>query len=154
MATIDQTSSCSCGKANIDIKGPVIGRFFCHCTICQSLYKEPCADVTIVRARSVIIRAPCEMEFRRYKSPPALNRGVCKACGSPVLGLTPGPSSLGLAFVASRTFESPELVPPPQYHVFYHRSVANVDDALPKISGYWRSEFAVLSLVLLGLSNS
>ena len=95
-----------------------------------------------------------EMDFRRYKSPPALKRGLCKACGSPVLGLTPGPSALALAFVASRAFEKPDLLPPPQQHVFYHRKVAAVDDALPKISGYWRSEYAVARLVIRGLSNS
>ncbi|GLS18021.1 hypothetical protein GCM10007874_10370 [Labrys miyagiensis] len=71
-----------------------------------------------------------------------------------MLGLTPGPSALALAFVASRSFEKPYLLPPLQLRIFYHRRVAEVDDALPKISGYWRSEYAVGRLMIRGLSNS
>lgn len=154
MTTIDQSARCSCGRSSIHVQGPVIGRFFCHCTICQSLYQEPCADVTIILRRSVTLPASHELAFRRYKSPPALQRGLCRVCRSPVVGLTPGPSALGLAFLASRTCERPDLLPPPQLHVFYHRKIAAVEDTLPKISGYWRSEAAVGRMVMSGLWKS
>lgn len=82
---------------------------------------------------------------------PALNRGVCTACGSPVLALTPGPAAIGLAFVPARTFDDPSELPSATQHIFYDRRVADIDDALPKVSGYWRSELAVGGLVGRGL---
>lgn len=151
MTIITQRCVCACGATSAHIHGAPIARFFCHCTICQSLYKQPWADVMVFRPNAITIAEPHKLAFRRYRSLPALNRGVCTACGAPVVALTPGPSALGLAFVPSRTFENPGELPPAMQHIFYDRRIADVDDSLPKVSGYWRSEFAVGGMVGRGL---
>jgi len=151
MAIITQRCACACGASGTHIHGASVARFLCHCTICQSLYKEPWADVMVFRANAITLPESHKLAFRRYRSLPALNRGVCTACGSPVIALTPGPSAIGLAFVPSRTFENPSELPPPTQHIFYDSRIADVDDPLPKISGYWRSEFAVGGMVGRGL---
>jgi hypothetical protein len=53
-----------------------------------------------------------------------------------------------LAFVPSRNFSVPAALPMPSAHVFCHRRIADAQDPLPKISGYWRSELAVTRMVL------
>ena len=45
---------------------------------------------------------------------------------------------LTVAFVPSRrTFPRPVELPEPDRHIFYHRRVADIADAIPKLSGYW-----------------
>ncbi|WP_157956580.1 GFA family protein [Dyella sp. C11] len=151
MTIVNQRSVCACGASGTHVHGVLLARFFCHCTICQSLYKRPWADVMVFRPGAITVSDPNRLAFRRYRSLPALNRGVCSACGSPVVALTPGPSASGLGFMPAGTFENPGELPPPTHHIFYDRRVADVDDALPKIHGYWRSELAVGSLVVRGL---
>jgi hypothetical protein len=53
-----------------------------------------------------------------------------------------------LAFVPSRNFTDRTALPAPSTHIFYHRRISDVNDALPKISGYWPSECAVTRMVL------
>jgi hypothetical protein len=151
MMIINQRCVCACGASGTHVDGALIARFLCHCTICQSLYQQPWADVVVLRAGAITISEPHRLAFRRYRSLPALNRGVCTACGSPVVAVTPGPSVFGLAFVPSRTFENPDELPPAAQHIFYDRRIADVSDPLPKVSGYWRSEFAVGGMVGRGL---
>jgi len=55
---------------------------------------------------------------------------------------------LQLAFVPSRNFADPSALPPAGAHIFYHRRVDDVNDSLPKISGYWPSELAVTRAVM------
>jgi hypothetical protein len=55
---------------------------------------------------------------------------------------------LQLAFVPTTNFADPAALPPPGAHIFYHRRVDDVNDSLPKISGYWPSELAVTRAVM------
>jgi hypothetical protein len=52
-----------------------------------------------------------------------------------------------LAFVPSRNVPDQAALPMPGAHIFYHRRIADANDLLPKISGYWRSELAVTRMV-------
>ena len=47
---------------------------------------------------------------------------------------------LTVAFVPSQNFPRPVELPEPDRHIFYHRRVADIADAIPKLSGYWASQ--------------
>jgi hypothetical protein len=50
-------------------------RFFCHCTICQSVYRKPFADAVIVKAGAVEVERMELIEFKKHRPPPNVNRG-------------------------------------------------------------------------------
>jgi len=146
-----QTCSCRCGASRFAISGEPIGRFYCHCTICQAFYKQPYGDVTAFLARAVALLDDSAVAFRHYRPPPAIDRGSCPACSGPVVNfMALGPLKM-LAFVPSQNFERPSELPEPSLHIFYHRRVADATDSLPKVSGYWASEMAVSRLIFGGM---
>ena len=53
-----------------------------------------------------------------------------------------------LAFVPIDNYPDQVVLPPPKMHIFYHRRVADVSDALPKYSGQWRSQLAATPLII------
>ncbi|KZY73497.1 hypothetical protein A3737_26765, partial [Oleiphilus sp. HI0065] len=134
--------SCPCGKTAFTVEKPPFARFYCHCEICQKLYDKAYSDVTIVRSKHVHLEHP-DVDFKKYRLPPALDRGTCKACGKPAAGFLKGIPGLGLAFITADNFHDASILPKPLGHVFYHRKQAEVNDALPKVSGYFSSEIAV-----------
>jgi hypothetical protein len=147
---MNQDCACICNASRFTVAGEPIGRLFCHCTICQRVYRKPFADVTYLWAGSVILPDNQPIEFRRYRPPPALRRGICARCGNPVvafLRLAPG---LAIAFVPSQNFPRPAELPVPDRHIFYDRRVADVADAVPKLEGYWASQLHVTRTVLAG----
>jgi hypothetical protein len=148
---INQDCACLCAASRFTVAGTPTGRFFCHCTICQKVYGKPFADVTYFWAASVTLPVNQPIEFRRYRPPPALRRGICAKCGNPVVGflrLVPG---LTLAFVPSQNFPRPAELPAPHRHIFYDRRVADIADSVPKLGGYWASEAYLTRTVLAGL---
>ena len=143
-----QTCSCSCGKSTFAITGHPFARFLCHCTICQSVYRAPFADVTVLWSKNVSLPDTHNVQFKKYRAPPALSRGTCASCGLPVVGFLAVAPLVRLAFIPSRNYPESYALPPPALHSFYHSCVADVGDYLPKYSGYWRSQFAVTKLIL------
>ena len=105
---MNQDCACLCGASRFSVAGNPIGRFFCHCAICRKLYRKPFADVTYFRASSVTLLPNQPIEFRRYRSPPAMRRGTCAKCGNPVLSLLG--RGLAVAFVPSQNFARPRRV--------------------------------------------
>jgi hypothetical protein len=150
-AALRQTCSCRCGASRFAVDGGPIGRFYCHCTICQEFNRSPYADVTAFPARAVALPEDSAVTFRRYRPPPAIDRGSCATCGGPVLEfMALGPLKV-FAFVPSQNFERPSELPEPSLHIFYNRRLADATDSLPKASGYWASEMSVSRLILAGL---
>lgn len=145
--------SCPCQDARFSVNGRALARFICHCRICQTLYKAPFADVTAFWGGAVAIAASDKVRFKRYRLPPALRRGTCVSCGAPVFGYLTIAPFVRLAFVPTRNLKGATDLPAPAIHIFYHRRVADVQDSLPKVSGYWRSELAVSRLVLRGIAR-
>jgi hypothetical protein len=139
---------CSCGGVKLKVKEPPTTRFFCHCKICQSVYGKRYADVTVLRASDVVIDTPDTLQFRRLRSPPNLNRGICDSCNMPAIGLMTIVPGLKIAFVPTHMFQNSIDAPEPSFHIFYHSRTADVDDAYPKHNGYWRSELAVMRIIL------
>ena len=146
-----QTCTCRCGKSAFKVDGRPLARFVCHCTICQSVYKGPYADVTTFLSGSITLDPKRPAEFRKYRSPPALSRGTCPHCSAPVIGFLTLAPFLTLAFVPSRNFANRAALPPQLAHIFYERRTEDAHDTLPKISGYWASELKVTRMVLGGL---
>jgi len=145
---LNQSCSCRCGECRFDVNGVPLARFLCHCTICQSQYKQPFVDVTVFWAGAVALAPDHKIAFRKYRPPPALQRGTCPSCGAPVVGFLRLAPFVRLAFVAAQKIPDQSRLPPPAAHIFYHRRVADQSDNLPKFSGYWSSELAAVKLVL------
>ena len=148
---MNQDCACLCCSSRFTVAGDPIGRFFCHCTICQKVYRKPFADAVYFWAGSVTVPDDQPIEFRRYRPPPALRRGICARCGNPVvafLRLAPG---FTIAFAPSQNFPRPAELPAPDCHIFYDRRVADIADAVPKLEGYWASEAHVTRTVFGGL---
>jgi hypothetical protein len=148
---MNQDCACLCGASRFTVAGAPIGRFLCHCTICQKVYRTPFADVAYFWAESVTLPADQPIEFRRYRPPPALRRGICAKCGNPVVGLLRLAPGLTLAFVPSQNLPRPAELPPPGRHIFYDRRVDDIADSIPKLEGYWASEAYITRSVLADL---
>jgi hypothetical protein len=149
--SVNQSCTCPCGQSTFKVNGAPALRFLCHCQICQSVYKQSYADVTAFWAGAISLPVDHSIQFKRYRPPPALRRGTCPSCSAPVVGFLRLAPFVQLAFVPSRNFSVPAALPSPSAHIFYHRRVADVHDALPKISGYWPSEFAVTRMAMANM---
>jgi hypothetical protein len=146
---MNQDCACLCGAARFTVAGNPIGRFCCHCAICQKAYGNPFADVTYFWAQSVRLPDNHAIKFRRHRVPPAMRRGRCAKCGNPVVNLFG--RGFALAFVPSQNFPLPAELPARDRHIFYDRRVADIADSVPKLSGYWASEAYVTRSILASL---
>ncbi|HEY4750960.1 MAG TPA: GFA family protein [Steroidobacteraceae bacterium] len=133
---------CSCGKARFNVHGRPILRGFCHCTICQAFNQAPYADITLFRAKDVDMPGTEFLRYKAYRPPPAVQRGTCIACERPVVEFMRMPPMPMLIIVPSANILDPAFVPRPSLHIFYNRRSADIDDDLPKFSGYWKSQLA------------
>ena len=141
-----QTCSCPCGHSSFEISAAPRMRFFCHCTICQTLYKKAFADVTLLPWEHVQLAEQNTLDFGKYRSFPAINRGTCEECKAPVMAYA-GNGKSRLAFIAAANYSNQDVLPDPQLHIFYHSAAQPVDDELPKYKGYIRSQLAVMKLM-------
>lgn len=139
--------ACPCSEARFGIRARPFARFYCHCLICQKIYGKPFADVSVLWARDLIQAPPAQVKTARYRIPPALDRSTCIACGRPVHGVLAFGPLRTFAFVPTANLVSVDP-PAPVAHIFYHRRVADIDDSLPKYSGYWRSEIATTTMLI------
>lgn len=149
-----QSCACHCGASQFSVSGTPVTRLICHCTRCQALYRQPFADVTVWWAGAIVLPEYQQIQFKRYRAAPALQRGACAACGAPVVGFLRLAPFVKLAFVPSANFANPAALPSPRTHIFYHRRLADAADGLLKISGYWPSQLAVTKLFARSLWGS
>ena len=145
---VNQSCACRCGRTTFLVNGTPALRVLCHCEICQSVYGQPYADVTVFWAGAIVLPEDHSIQFRKHRWPPALRRGTCPTCGAPAVGFLRLAPFVQLAFVPSANFPDPAALPAPGVHIFYHRRVADAPDSVPKFSGYWPSELAVTRMVL------
>ena len=141
---------CPCGYVKLSLSKPPLTRFSCHCTICQDVYKKSYSDETVIYARDVILENSNLLEFKRHRKPPAAERGTCPKCKSPVVAFISLLPMLKIAIIPEHIYKSKSELMPSKAHIFYHRRVADVDDMLPKYSGYMSSQLAALRLIVIG----
>jgi hypothetical protein len=151
---IQQACACPCGASRFEVSGRPLVRLLCHCTICQAFNRQPYADVTAFWAGSITLRVGHQIEFKRYRPPPAARRGHCRSCSAPVVEFLRLAPFVQLAFVPSKLFPDQGALPPPALHIFYHRRLGDIADDLPKVSGYWASELAVMKRVLASIADA
>ena len=141
-------ASCECGAVKITMHG-ALSRFFCHCSICQRLNQAPFGDPVFLLRWHLDLEDPAQLSWKRYRWMPInLNRGTCRTCGTLILEhLAASP----LSVVIGRTWQDPGLLPPARGHIFYEERGADIDDGLPKRSGYLSSELAALTWNMAGM---
>ncbi|MGK0290364.1 MAG: hypothetical protein ACI86H_001822 [bacterium] len=140
---MNEHCKCECGKSEITVSNTSIFRFICHCKICQSVYQKPYADVTVMLASKVELPKNHNIQFQKHRLPPAIQRGKCQSCGTPVIGFLRLMPFFKLAFVPSDNFSNKATLPDPSIHIFYDRRTEDIQDKLPKYSGYWKSQVAI-----------
>jgi len=148
---MNQDCACPCGASRFSVSGNPIGRFFCHCTICQKVYRKPFADVTYCRAAAVDVPADRPVEFRCYRPPRGVRRGICNRCDNPVAAFLTMVPGVNVGFVSSQNFSRPAELPTPDGHIFYHWRVADIADSVPKLSGSLASQSHVALRVFADL---
>ncbi|QIZ76876.1 GFA family protein [Ferrimonas lipolytica] len=152
---MDRTPNCLCicGATQFQVFSAPLLRVYCHCTICQRFNNAPFADVTIFRTEDVRMPAPNSVQFKRYKSPPAVQRGSCSHCGSPAIELVDLPLLPKLVVVPTANIKQEQYIPRPSLHIFYDKRVAEIDDSLDKYHGFARSQLALSSKLIKALLN-
>ena len=158
-AAINQTCTCPCGSSSVIVRAKPHARFLCHCTICQACQAATAqpyySDECVHWASEVMLPENHRIEFKTHKPlPPAYSRGKCSACGVPVVAFIHVAPFVRFAFVPSNNYPNQLALPAPMAHMFYHRRVADISDALPKYSGYWSSQLMVSVSTLLALCRS
>lgn len=138
-----QSCQCQCGDTTFSIVGKPLTRVKCHCTICQEFNDADYGDVTIYSSKDVNIDNIESIDFKEYKAPPAVKRGKCLTCNKPAIELLDLPLLPNLAIVPTRNIPSESQLPEPDSHIFYHRRKNDVDDGIPKHSGFIKSQTAL-----------
>lgn len=143
-----QHGFCSCNANTFNVNAKPIARFVCHCTICQAYTGKASSDVTVLLAKDVNSLKIENTRFKRWKLPPNIRRGTCTKCNKPVIEF--GVANQ-LAFVPTANYEHPEKLPPASMHIFYHSRVGDSKDAIPKYSGFVKSQVMLSAVLMQGL---
>lgn len=142
---------CSCGHVQFEISGDPLFRAFCHCTICQSFNRSDYADILVMRTKDVSAPPPDRVAFKTYRQPPIVSRGQCTACGSAVMETLTIPAFPNLSIIPVQTMAAATSLPDGAFHMFYDRRVTDINDELPKRTGYLASQWAFASALLRAL---
>ena len=145
---VPQQGSCECHANTFNINAKPIGRFICHCTICQAFTGKSNNDVTILLSKDVNALNLEKTQFKRWKLPPNIRRGTCTQCNKPSIELGMAGS---LVFIPTANYPHPEALPAPTVHLFYNRRVHDIKDGLPKYSGFVKSQAIIFWVILRGI---
>jgi hypothetical protein len=160
--------SCACGANTFEVRsGARMQRFYCHCLYCQQFMGSPYTDVTVVRAKNVVVHSERATFANPKLLPPGfahgrgsrfgnpdrgrfakcanLDRGRCDDCGEPFLETIRG--SLGMLFIPSTNFERQDRLPPAQRHIYYRLREQDVADRLPKHHYFASSQLAIARMI-------
>ncbi|MEC8428744.1 MAG: GFA family protein [Pseudomonadota bacterium] len=144
------TGSCECGAASFKVSAKPLARAYCHCTICQEFNKADYADVSVFLSRDVTLEDPATVAMKSYKkTPPSVQRGKCRKCDKPALEYLDMPLLPGLTIIPSANIAA--TLPEPSMHIFYHRRKRDIQDDLPKHSGFLKSQWCFAKQLLPGI---
>ncbi|WP_353142561.1 GFA family protein [Acinetobacter pragensis] len=139
--------SCQCEANTFTINAQPIARFNCHCKICQQYSGQNYSDVSVFLRSDVSNLNISSTQFKRFKLPPNIRRGLCKKCNKPSIEL----GMVGqLVFIPTANLKDPIQIEEPSMHIFYHRRVQDINDGLPKYSGFLISQTMVSMLLMQG----
>lgn len=144
---------CTCRRVQFRATGKPLFRAYCHCTICQSFNNADFADILVMRSRDVSVKGRESVVFKVHRNPPLLKRGRCSDCGGVAIEEMSIPLLPKLTIIPLQTLDQPTDPPLAQFHMFYHRRDVDVDDALPKHSGYVSSQMRFSRTLLRELMN-
>ncbi len=147
----EQKCSCECGEAKFTLKGKPLVRMFCHCTICQEFNESDFSDITVFLTKDIEFDQSQNIEFRKYKAPPAVDRGKCGSCHKPIIEFLDVPLFPSLTIIPSQNIGKCSNLPESCAHIFYHRRVKDIDDSLPKYSGFIGSQFLFMKKLFSGM---
>lgn len=145
---IPQEGSCSCSSNTYTINNKPIGRFICHCTICQEFTGQAYNDVTILLKSDVSKLNLIRTKFRRWKLPPNISRGLCTRCNKPSIETAVGGN---LILIPTTNLPNVAALPEPSMHLFYNRRVQDMDDDLPKCNGFVQSQAMTVKALAQGM---
>lgn len=143
-----QQGCCSCYSNTYTINHRPIARFICHCIICQEYTGQACNDVTVLLKSDLSELEINKTRFRRWKLPPNISRGLCKRCNKPSIELAVGGN---LILIPTDNYPNAAALPEPTMHLFYNRRVEDMNDNLPKYSGYVKSQTMVVKALAQGM---
>lgn len=145
---VPQEGSCSCTSNTYMINHTPIGRFICHCSICQEFTGEDYNDVTVLLRSDVSDLKITNTKFRRWKLPPNISRGLCTRCNKPSIEMTMAGS---LVLIPTENYSDGTALPEPSMHLFYNRRVNDSDDGLPKCNGFIQSQTMMVKALAQGM---
>lgn len=143
-----QEGSCSCCSNTYTINHIPIARFICHCTICQEYTGQAYNDVTVLLKPDVSELNLMCTNFRRWKLPPNISRGLCKRCNKPSIEMAMGDN---LVLVPTNNYSDIAALPEPTMHLFYNRRVEDIEDNLPKYNGFVQSQAMIVKTLAQGM---
>ena len=143
-----QEASCSCYSNTYTINSTPIGRFICHCSICQEYTGHAYNDVTILLKSDVSKLNLIRTKFRRWKLPPNISRGICTRCTKPSIEMGLGGN---LILVPTTNYPDGTALPKPTMHLFYNRRVNDINDDLPKYNGFVQSQTMIVKALAQGM---
>jgi hypothetical protein len=129
---------------------------------------KPYTDVTIVRAKNVVVHADRATFANPKLLPPGfahgrgsrfghpdrgrfakcagLDRGRCDNCGEPFVETIGG--SAGMVFIPSGNFARRDDLPPVQRHIYYRLREQDLADNLPKHHYFASSQLAIARMII------
>lgn len=128
----DVQTTCGCGHAGAVVSVQPRVRFRCHCTKCQAVYKAAFGDGLVFRRGQAWPIDPHRIRWIRTIRASPLLRGLCGACGDPVIAHLYGI----FAIVPARTAEGLAR-PPVDCDIYYGSRVQDLHDDVPKYSRAW-----------------
>ncbi len=143
-----QGASCSCTSNTYTINDKPIGRFICHCRICQEFTGNDFNDVTVFVKSDVSDLKISTTKFRRWKLPPNIKRGLCTRCNKPSIEMAMGGA---LILVPTENCPDAAALPEPSMHLFYNCRVADINDDLPKCNGFIQSQAMMVKALAQGM---
>ena len=135
-------AQCECGRVSYQVPEQPMFRMLCHCSICRRFNETPVADVLVFRGREVELPDAGAVEFQTYRPPPNVQRGKCATCAQPAIEVFQLPLLPRIVMVPSGMIDDVRSLPRPTCHVFYANRQQDVDDGLPRYSGYLSSQLA------------
>ena len=96
--------------------------------------------MTAFYAKSVSSIDESRIDYKVYKQPPFLHRGICIKCNKPAVEKLNIPLMPKMILVPSANIDDAGLLPEPVMHIFYDKRIHDADDSLRKYSGFISSQ--------------